>query len=157
MTNRAVMRRKEKLMTSEETITILEQGEYGHLATVGQDGYPYSVPLNYAYSEGSIYFHSAKTGHKVDNMRFSDMASFTVVGNYQVFPERFDTEYDSVVVFGKVSEVIIEEEVKKGLWMLINKYSRDYQDKGTEYVEKAWDKLSVFRLEIQEMTGKKGR
>lgn len=151
------MRRKEKLMNSEETIAILAQGEYGHLGTVGQDGYPYSVPLNYAYSEGSIYFHSAKTGHKVDNMRFSDKASFTVVGNYQVFPERFDTEYDSVVVFGKVSEVIIEEEVKKGLWLLVNKYSTDWQEKGKEYIDKAWDKLSLFRLEIEEMTGKKGR
>ena len=157
MTNRAAMRRKEKLMNSEETIAILEKGEYGHLATVGQDGYPYSVPLNYVYSEGSIYFHSAKTGHKVDNMRLSDKASFTVVGNYQVFPERFDTEYDSVVVFGKVSEVITEEEVKKGLWLLVDKYSANHQEKGKEYIEKAWDKLSLFRLVIEEMTGKKGR
>ena len=35
----------------------------------GEDGYAYGVPLNYVYVDNSIYFHCAKEGHKLDNIK----------------------------------------------------------------------------------------
>ena len=52
---------------------ILVEGSYGILSTVGEDGFPYGVPVNYAYDGDKIYFHCAKnSGHKQYNILFSD-------------------------------------------------------------------------------------
>ena len=55
------MRRKNQLLSLEETISILEQETSGTLAVLGDDGYPYAVPLSYVYEASKIYFHCAKT------------------------------------------------------------------------------------------------
>ncbi len=85
------MRRKDKQLSEEETIDILKSGEEGILATIGNDDYPYAVPLNYAYHENSIYFHSALSGHKIDNMDHNAKVSFCVVRDTRVVPEEFST------------------------------------------------------------------
>ena len=60
------MRRKKQQLADEECRSILERGKTGVLAVNGDDGYPYAVPVNYVFSNGKIYFHSALSGHKVD-------------------------------------------------------------------------------------------
>lgn len=60
------MRRKDRLLTEKEAKEILSEGEYGVLSTIGEDGYPYGVPVNYVYLNDSIYFHcAADVGHKL--------------------------------------------------------------------------------------------
>ena len=41
---------------------------FGHprLVFKTDEDYPYTVPMNYVYSEGHIYFHCARSGHKLD-------------------------------------------------------------------------------------------
>jgi len=73
------MRRKDRLATEEETIEMLNEGIYGVLAICGNDNMPYGVPLNYAYANGAIYFHCAKTGHKLDIINENNNVCFTVV------------------------------------------------------------------------------
>ena len=48
------MRRKDKEIGSDEAINFLTRCEYGILSTVGNDGQPYGVPLNYAYKDNCI-------------------------------------------------------------------------------------------------------
>lgn len=151
------MRRKEKLMSEEAAASILNTADFGTLACTGEDGYPYSVPLNYAYDNGKIYFHSAKTGHKLDNIRFNDKVSFSAVGYYKVLPDKFDTEYDSVIVFGKAAPITDEAEKKRALLLLIEKYSRGYLAEGIEYIQKGALAASVYQIAIEHMTGKLGR
>ena len=43
------MRRKERLADFQTAERILENAEYGVLSTAGSDGFPYGVPLNFAY------------------------------------------------------------------------------------------------------------
>ena len=64
-------RKPEKNLSEAEMKEILEVAEYGVLATIGDDGYPYGVPLNFVYDGKAVYFHGAKEGHKVDNLKFS--------------------------------------------------------------------------------------
>lgn len=54
------MRRIKQLLSIEETAAIFERGTSGTLALLGDDDYPYAVPISYVYSDGKIYFHSAK-------------------------------------------------------------------------------------------------
>ena len=63
------MRRKKQALRPEDCARILAQGTSGVLALLGDDGYPYAVPLSYVYHEGRVYFHSAMAGHKLDALR----------------------------------------------------------------------------------------
>lgn len=60
------MRRKKQALSLEESIAVLNHGTSGVLAVSGDNDYPYAVPLSYAYHDGKIFFHCAKTGHKLD-------------------------------------------------------------------------------------------
>ena len=68
------MRRGKQLLPPEESIQILEQGTSGVLAVAGDAGYPYAVPLSYVYMDGKLYFHCAKSGHKLDAIRRNSKA-----------------------------------------------------------------------------------
>ena len=73
------MRRKQQALPYEESVTILESASSGVLAVLGDEGYPYTVPLSYVYREGKLYFHCASEGHKLDAIRGCDKASFCVI------------------------------------------------------------------------------
>ncbi|KYZ75281.1 MFS transporter [Anaerosporomusa subterranea] len=151
------MRRKEKLMSKDDTIKIIKEAEFGTLASIGGNGYPYSVPLNYAYENDVIYFHSAPEGNKVENIKFNNKVSFSIVSYHKLLPDKFDTEYDSAVIYGKAVEITDEEEKKRALILLVEKYSSDYCKQGIAYIEKGINATTVFKIQIEQMTGKLGR
>ncbi len=151
------MRRQDRKIGNEEIAEILEQGDYGVLATVAQDGWPYSIPLSYAFIRQSrvLYMHcSAEGGLKIDNLRHCPEVCFTVVGQTELMPEKFAAKYRSVNVFGTVS--IIEEgpEKQKGIEAILRKYSPGHEEKGLKYIEAAIHKILVLRLDIREASGK---
>ena len=80
------IRRKKKEMDIDAAKELLQCSRRGVLAVNGDDGYPYAVPVNYFYDSdaGKIYFHGARTGHKVDALKASDKVCFTVYGNETV-------------------------------------------------------------------------
>lgn len=63
------MRRKKQKLSEKECIAILEKGTAGVLALLGDDDYPYAVPISYVYSNSKLFFHGAKSGHKIDAIR----------------------------------------------------------------------------------------
>ena len=63
------MRRKRQQLSEEESIAILQKATAGTLALLGDNDYPYAVPISYVYADGRLYFHSALSGHKVDAIR----------------------------------------------------------------------------------------
>ena len=103
------MRRKRQQLSNEESIAILEKATAGTLALLGDNDYPYAVPISYVYHEGKLYFHSALAGHKVD--RKCDKASFCVIEQDDVQPKKYTTFFRSVIAFGRIH--IIEDEQEK--------------------------------------------
>ena len=63
------MRRKKQELTEKQCLDILRRAKTATLALSGDDGYPYSVPMNFVYEDGKIYFHGAKEGHKIDAIK----------------------------------------------------------------------------------------
>lgn len=147
------MRRDEKQLTEAQALAILTSAEEGILATVGADNYPYATPLNYAYHEGCIYFHCARAGHKLDNIRHNPKVSFCVFTDTEVLAAKFSTRFKSVVVFG-IAEEVEAGEKEAGLDALIHKYARDHQAAGAKYIRDAGGKTRVFKIRIEHMTGK---
>ncbi len=147
------MRRKDREVGREDTINLLEKGQYGVLSTVGENGYPYGVPVNYVYAGGGIYFHCAVEGAKVDNILFNNKVSFCVVGDTAPVPEKFSFKYESAIVFGKCAEVF-EKEKTDALLALVRKYSAGFMEKGMKYIDNDSSKTKVFKIDIEHISGK---
>lgn len=77
----------------------------------GCGGYPYAVPVNYVYEDGKLWFHGAKSGHKLDPIRRDPKVSFCVVKTDRLVPEMLTTYFRSVIAFGKVRILEDPEEV----------------------------------------------
>jgi len=151
-----MMRRKDRLITDAETLSILEKGEYGVLSTTSSDNEPYGVALNYCLINGCIYFHCALEGRKINNLINSPKVSFCVVGNTEVLPDKFGTKYESCIIQGVASESF-EKEKQSALEGLVNKYSKDFVSQGLEYIKKLKDKTRVFKISIESISGKARR
>jgi hypothetical protein len=148
------MRRKDKEIGKDEAINLLTNCEYGVLSTVGNDGQPYGVPLNYAYKDNCIYFHCALEGHKTDNLDDNPKVSFCIVGNTEVLPSEFSTNYVSAVAFGVASEVLGTERYD-ALVLLLEKFSPGFMEEGKKYIKKLDKVTKVIKIEIQHISGKK--
>jgi len=147
------MRRKEKELAREVVEKILSDGEYGVLATIGENNYPYTTPLNYVYYNNDIYLHGALEGHKIDNIKYNNKVSFSVVGKVDLLPGKFTSEYESVVIFG-TADFPVGEEKSVGLKALIEKYSPEFMQEGNEYIDRALEKTIVIKINIDHITGK---
>lgn len=145
--------RKDKQTTDERAIELLEQGEYGVLSTIDVNGYPYGVPLSYAYFNNAIYYHCALEGHKLDNIQNSDKVSFCVVNEAITLPKKFSVAYQSVILYGRATEVFGEEKFN-ALLSLIHKYSPDFTEAGQKYVESDIEKTKIIKIAIEKLTGK---
>ncbi len=149
------MRRFKQELSHEDTAKIFESGSHGVLAVSGDEGYPYAVPMSYVYTDGKLYFHGAKQGHKLDTLQNSAKASFCVVAQDRVVPETFTTIFSSAIAFGQLH--IIEHDVEKrgALRLFSHKYfSVNGEAKNEEEIEADWSRVCVIALEIEHMTGK---
>ena len=65
------MRRFKQVLSQEECIEVLKNEPRGVLSLIGEDGYPYGIPMDHWYCEedGKLYFHCAKEGHKLDAVK----------------------------------------------------------------------------------------
>ncbi|WP_019849975.1 pyridoxamine 5'-phosphate oxidase family protein [Desulfitobacterium sp. PCE1] len=150
------IRNKKRQLKLEEAKELLINGEYGILATNGENGYSYAIPLNYVYVNDKIYFHCAIEGHKLDNIALNNKISFCVVGKTELAPEKFTSKYESVLIFGRAF-IADEDEKKKALIGLINKYSSGYEKQGGKYIDRSIQDTCVVKIEIDQITGKANR
>ena len=148
------MRRKRQLLSEEESIAILQKATAGTLALLGDNDYPYAVPISYVYADGRLYFHSALSGHKVDAIRKCDKASFCVIEQDEVHPEKYTTFFRSVIAFGRIH--IIEDETEKleTARMLGNRYNPNQEEALQKELENGLSRMLMIRFDIEHLTGK---
>lgn len=148
------MRRNKQLLSYEETINILNSCTSGVLAVLGDDGYPYTVPLSYAYNDNKIYFHCAKSGHKLDAIKKCDKASFCVVSKDDVFAEKFTTLFKSVVAFGKIKLLTTDKEMIEPIKILTRKYVNCDDNAIISEYNSSKNNMYMLVFEIEHITGK---
>lgn len=152
------MRRKRQQLTETECIEILKRNTSGVLAVSGDSGYPYAVPLSYVYDEHTLYFHCAKSGHKLDAIKNCDKVSFCVVDEDLVVPQEYTTYYRSVIVFGRASIVDQGDEIRSAIEKLaIKYYPDDSKDNRDLFIEKEYKALCMVKIQIERMTGKEAK
>lgn len=148
------MRRKRQQLTEEESIAILQKATAGTLALLGDDDYPYAVPISYVYHDGKLYFHSALTGHKVDAIRKCDRASFCVIGQDAVQPQKYTTFYRSVIAFGRIHIIEDAQEKLDTARMLGNRYNPNQEEALQKEIENGLSRMLMIRFDIEHLTGK---
>ncbi len=148
------MRRKRQQLSEEKSISILKKATAGTLALLGDDDYPYAVPISYVYADGRLYFHSALNGHKVDAIRKCDKASFCVIEQDEVHPEKYTTFFRSVIAFGRIH--IIEDEAEKleTARMLGDRYNPNQEEALQKELESGLSRMLMIRFDIEHLTGK---
>ena len=152
------MRRFRQQLPQEECEALLGQGSSGVLAVSGDEGWPYAVPLSYAYENGKLLFHCATSGHKLDALRKEPRASFCVISQDQVVPQEFTTYYRSVIVFGTVRVVEDEKELRPAAERLGRKYCPGGTAEELEReIHGALGRMYVLEMTVEHMTGKEGR
>ncbi|MBC8531302.1 pyridoxamine 5'-phosphate oxidase family protein [Gehongia tenuis] len=148
------MRRKKQLLPLEETIAVLDRRTSGVLALSGDDGYPYAVPLSYIHCDGRLYFHCAKSGHKLDALLANPKASFCVIDLDDVVPEEYTTYFRSVIVFGTLRVLEDEGEKRRAIEKLAAKYSPDHEEGRLKEIDREFKVLCMLEMSIEHMTGK---
>ena len=151
------MRRKQQALSCEESVSILESASSGVLAVLGDEGYPYTVPLSYVYREGKLYFHCASEGHKLDAIRGCDKASFCVIEKDDVVSEKFTTFYRAVVAFGRVKE-LKGVELYRAMKALAGKYSpKETAASFDKEMAESLHHLCVLEFSIEHLSGKEAK
>ena len=149
------MRRKKQQLTEAECVSILERNTSGVLAVLGDGDYPYAVPLSYVFDAGKVYFHCAKSGHKIDAVQKHSKASFCVVDQDQVVPEEYTTYFRSVIAFGQVHVIENEAEKRAAIEKLAIKYAPNDSELGRrQAIDREWAPLCMLSMDIEHMTGK---
>ena len=149
------MRRKDQVLSREECLAVLDRGTSGVLAVHGDDGYPYAVPLSYAYEDGKLWFHCARTGHKLDAILRDPKVTFCVVDRDQVVPLEYTTYFRSVIAFGRMRILEDDGEKRAAIEVLSLKYApkepREHLDR---VIEKEWAPLCILEMTVEHLSGK---
>lgn len=148
------MRRSKQLLNTDYAISMLDKATSGVLAVHGDDGYPYAVPLSYVYHDGSIYFHSAKEGHKLDAIKNNDKVSFCVILLDNPVGEGFTTYFMSVIAFGRARIIEDAEEKQKTIEILSDRYFPDIKEASLEEIKQSNERFLMIEMKIEHITGK---
>ncbi len=147
------MRRSRQALTPQEMEAVLNRCANGVLACLGDEDYPYAVPLSFVYFSGKIYFHSANAGHKVDAIIRNPKVSFTVIDEDRVVSEKFTTCFRSVIVFGR-AKIVAGNEYRHALEALVEKYSADQPEEAKQNEINRCTQAIMVAIEIEHMSGK---
>ena len=149
------MRRSKQALSPEECQAVLERGTSGVLALSGDGGWPYAVPLSYVYADGKIYFHSAKSGHKVDAIQKCPRASFCVIDQDHIVSEEYTTYFRSVIAFGTVRILEEDGENRAAIEKLAVKYApADSRENRDSAIDREWAPLCMLEMEVEHLSGK---
>jgi len=148
------MRRRDRELTEAEAMKLLDDAEWGVLATVDAEGWPYAVPVNHAVVEGRLILHCATKGHKLDNLAFNPRVSYCTVTLAEPLPAELATRYASVVVFGHAELVADETEKRSALRALGLRFAPEHSEVVDREIGKDLFRTAVVRIHIERATGK---
>lgn len=149
------VRRQDRLLPEERAFQLLKQGEHGVLSMVDTEGKPYGIPVNYVWNgEEAIYIHCAPEGKKLRCLHQSPFASLCIVGHTNVIPDKFTTNYESIILSCRAETGLEAEERMEALHLLIDKYSPQFKEVGATYAKGSFHRTEIVKLSIISFSGK---
>ncbi len=154
--NHYEMRRPKQALSEAEISAVVDRNSCGVLSLCGEDGVPYGVPLNYVYGDGCFYFHCGKKGRKIALLNENKNASFCVIDKDTVIPEKFATDYISVIASGVVETIDDEKEKYRTIRLLADRLGIDDDAAKEKEISSGFAALTMLRFRVTEITGKVG-
>lgn len=152
------MRRAEKATDIAEAEELLRSADYGVLSVIGDEGYPYGVPVNYVYDNGKIIFHStAESSHKIEALTRNEKVSFTVVTQHDLRPEKLDTLYSSVIAFGRARVLHSPGDIREAVRIFLAGLSPEMVSKTEQIYRDSAGRVLMVEISVEHITGKIGR
>jgi nitroimidazol reductase NimA-like FMN-containing flavoprotein (pyridoxamine 5'-phosphate oxidase superfamily) len=148
------MRRKDRERDRDFALSVVDKCLYAALATVNEDGSPYNVPLSIVREGEWIYFHCARAGHKIDNLRNQNRVCLSCVGDVQEPPDHFTVIYESALVFGTAEEVQQDEEKVRALRLLCQRHNPANMAAFENEMAREYRATGVWKIHIEEISGK---
>ena len=147
------MRRLGQELSKEECMEILTNEPRGVLALLGDDDYPYALPMSHVYVDGKIYFHGAQEGHKNDAVKKHSKVSDCVIDKGVKAEDSWWYTFKSVIVFGRIRTLTDRDEKIEKLTHLGDKFFPTHEETVDE-INRLLDRTEVFEITIEYMSGK---
>lgn len=149
------MRRFKQELSHQDCIEVLRREPRGVLSLIGENGYPYGIPMDHWYDEesGNLYFHGAREGHKLDAIRKCARVSYCVMDQGFRREGEWALNIKSVVVFGEIAPVEDREKTLMVCTNLCRKFTEDEAYLEQE-LKNAGERVLCLELRPEHMTGK---
>ncbi len=171
------MRRKDRAMSKEFGLSVIDRARYGVVSVIGDGKVPYSLPLSIVRDGDVLFFHSAQEGTKVELFKNDTDVSVVFVGEthipgnfskdqldemskdvskaVQLISKVFTTEFESAVVTGKVNLVEDRDQKIHALKLICEKYTPDKMDYFPIAIKSGLDKTNIYTINIDKITAKR--
>lgn len=157
------LRRKDREMSPVESEGCMARALVGRIGTVGPEGMPYVLPMNFCFDSTSrtVFLHHGTRGHILDNLAYNPSCCFEVdePGAIVATGSRSCNTgqvYESVVCFGRARVISDRKEKAKILELFVRKYIHDLTpDRKIDTGFESIDSTTVIALKVEVMTGKK--
>jgi len=152
------MRRRDREITSRAEIDAVIRASNVCRLAFAVDSEPYLVPVSFGYDGSALYFHTANSGRKIDCIEANNRVCFEMEWGVELIghPERacdWTFAFDSVIGFGRIDELVSDDDKRHGLDRIMEHYSGRRWAIGPAAVSG----LRVWRLAIESVTGKRSR
>lgn len=147
------MRRGKQLLSAEDTAAVMDRCTNGVMACLGDEAYPYAVPISYVYFNNIIYFHSAKAGHKIDAIMKNPKVSFAVIDEDTIVSKEYTSYFRSVIAFGK-ARIAEGDERLEAFSALVEKYSGDQPEEAKHKEITGCTQTYIIAIDVDHITGK---
>ena len=148
------MRRKDREMSREFALGVMDKCEWTTVSFVTPEGAPYSVPVSAVRQGDALYFHTAREGRKIDCLKHSDVVHVVCVGDVERAKDKFTTGYECAMADGICREVTEEGEKIAALRLICLKYTPEHMDAFDKEVQASLPRTGVFKIELGCVTGK---
>lgn len=150
------IRRIKNAISVDEAKELLKNNKRAALSVNGDDGYPYSIPIDFYYDveENKIYFHSAMSGHKIDAIKANDKVCFTTWDDGYLLEGDWAYYVSSCVVFGRARLMTNQEKVLEKIKKFALKYYPTEQEADDE-IARDVNRVQMIEIEIEHISGKK--
>ena len=147
--------RKNKQLSKEECIELLINEKRGVLSVLGDDDYPYGMPMNHWYNEedGNIYFHCGNIGHRLEALQKHNKVSFCVFDKGYKEDGNWAYKVKSVIVFGKIDIIDDMDQIIDITTKLSYKFIQDEEYIKGEIASSVHRTL-LLKLNVEHMCGK---
>ena len=149
------MRRKDREMSREFALSVVDKCEYAVMAMTDTDNMPYCLPVTIVREGDSIYFHSAMEGRKIDILRDNPSICMTCVGDTNIPPGKFTTEFESAVIYGAAHEVTCDSEKIHALELLCRRHTPANMHQFDASIERSLSRTGIWKITIRDITGKR--